>query len=44
MKIADMLKITTSGINFAAYASGDNSIEVSSHGKEFFRFNFLKGI
>lgn len=42
MKIADMLKITTSGINFAAYASGDNSIEVSSHGKEFFHLGHIR--
>ena len=42
MKIADMLKVTTAGIDFAAYASGDNSIEVSSHGKEFFHLGHIR--
>lgn len=42
MKIADMLKITTSGINFAAYASGDNSIEVSTAEQDFFNLGHIR--
>ncbi|MBE6363075.1 MAG: hypothetical protein E7054_05415 [Lentisphaerae bacterium] len=42
MKIADMLKITTSGINFAAYASGDNSIEVSTAEQDFLNLGQIR--
>jgi len=37
-----MLKITTSGINFAAYASGDNSIEVSTAEQDFLNLGQIR--
>ena len=42
MKIADMIKVTTAGIDFAAYASGDNSIEVSSEKQKFFSLGNIR--
>lgn len=42
MKIADTLKVTTAGIDFTAYSSGENSIEVSSAGQEFFHLGRIR--
>ena len=42
MKIADMIKVTTAGIDFAAYASGDDSIEVSSEKQNFFNLGHIR--
>ena len=42
MKIADMIKVTTAGIDFAAYASGDDSIEVSSEKQDFFNLGHIR--
>ena len=37
-----MLKVTTAGTDFIAYAAGDNSIEVSSSGQNFFNLGNIR--
>ena len=37
MKIADALKVSASGIDFTAQSCGENSVEVSASGKDFFK-------
>ena len=42
MKIADMIKVTAAGVDFAAYASGSNAIEVSSGKQDFFNLGHIR--
>ena len=37
MKIADALNVSASGIDFTAQSCGENSVEVSASGKDFFQ-------